>query len=54
MDLPSHPDLEDEEPHREPAPSGNWASVVFFVIMGVLFAFIVVLHLTGVVGPRAH
>ncbi len=50
MELPSDPEPEDAVPHREPAASGSRA----FVIVGVLFAVIVILHLTGVVGPAAQ
>jgi len=49
----SHPGVDDTSPDQE-ATTGSWASKL--VISGVvaLVAVIVILHLTGVVGPGAH
>lgn len=50
--LPAHPDRIDDP---DPTPSErSWAGVVALALMAGLFVLIVVLHLTGVVGPGAH
>jgi len=54
MELPSHPESEDTTPYQKPATTGSRVTVVVFVIIGVLFAVILILHLTGVVGPGAQ
>jgi hypothetical protein len=54
-DPPQYPegDDTDEEPKRKPgAPA--WVSVALIVLAVVAAIAIVVLHLTGVVGPGAH
>jgi hypothetical protein len=49
---PAHPDrLDAAEPH----PDGSrWAGIVVVTLIGALVVLILVLHLTGVVGPGAH
>jgi hypothetical protein len=54
MELPSHPDADDstDAPDRGARPS--WAGRI---VVGAIIAVVVVvllLHLTGVVGPGAH
>jgi hypothetical protein len=49
--LPAHRDAgETDGSHR----AVNWAMVVVFGLIGVLVVVVLVLHLTGVVGPTAH
>lgn len=54
MDLPSHPEADDSGPDREPAPAGSWAGMAILAVVAALIVVIVVLHLTGVVGPGAN
>jgi hypothetical protein len=35
-------------------PTSKWAAVAFAVVVGALLVAIIVLHLSGVVGPGAH
>lgn len=53
MELPSHPDSDDTTPYRQPSRTSR-ATVAVFVVIGVLFAVLVILHLAGVVGPGAQ
>jgi hypothetical protein len=48
-----HPDRTDE-PTPDTEHSADWPAIALVVVLGTLFAAIVVLHLTGVVGPGAH
>ena len=49
---PAHPDRVDAaQPRRE---GSRWVGIVVVALIGVLVVLIVVLHLTGVVGPGAH
>jgi hypothetical protein len=51
IDLPAHPDrAEDPTPVTDGSRLGG---IIVVVLFGALVALIV-LHLTGVVGPRAH
>jgi hypothetical protein len=50
MELPSHPEAD----HGEPAPSSRAGTIVVVVVVAALIAVMVILHLTGVVGPRTH
>jgi hypothetical protein len=54
MELPAHPESDDTTPHKQPAATTSRAAVLVFVIIGVLFALMMILHLTGVVGPGAN
>ena len=54
MDPPSHPESEDTATDRKPATPVGWGSWVVVAIVIALVAVIVILHLTGVVGPGAH
>jgi len=54
MELPSHPDSEEAPSHRKQSRPADRMSVVVFVVIGALLALMVLLHLTGVVGPGAH
>jgi hypothetical protein len=48
MDLPQHPQQDDDQ---ESATSIHWASVVAVGVVFALVAALVILHLTGIVGP---
>lgn len=54
MELPSHPDDDDTVGDQGRPTDRNWASVVIVVVGGVLVALLVILHLTGVVGPGVN
>ena len=50
MELPTHPEHEDDQ---ESATHINWATVLTVTIVFALVATLVILHLTGIVGPAA-
>jgi hypothetical protein len=50
--LPAHPAR--EEVPTSPRRSTDWAAVVVVAVIATLLVGLVVLHLTGVVGPGAH
>ena len=54
MEPPPHPESQDDAPYEPPASPSTWATRVVIAVFVLLFALIVVLHLTGVVGPGAH
>jgi hypothetical protein len=54
MELPSHREAHDTDPDPEPATKINRAALLLFGAIGALLILIVILHLTGVVGPAAH
>ena len=53
MELPSHPDTEDS-----PAAGGGrprlTSGTVVALVLGAVVLVVIVLHLTGVVGPASH
>jgi len=49
---PAHPDRVDAAQHQ--LARGRWAGIVVVALIGALVVLILVLHLTGVVGPSAH
>lgn len=51
MDLPSHPDTDDSADAPVPAQRANWPARVLLGLVVALVALVIVLHLTGVVGP---
>jgi len=54
-DLPAHPDRDGDGPGRTKTTGRpRWGAVAGIVLMMVLVAGLVVLHLTGVLGPGAH
>jgi hypothetical protein len=50
MDLPPHPERNDDQQ----SAAINWIAVAVITIVVALVAFLVILHLTGVVGPAAE
>ena len=50
MELPTHPSQDDD---HAPATGPNWAMVLVLAIVVAAVATLVVLHLTGIVGPAA-
>ena len=52
MELPSHP--ESDRPDASRPVEKNWAGIVVVGVVGALVVVVIVLHLTGVVGPAAH
>jgi hypothetical protein len=53
MDLPSHPDTDDTDA-RPSATGANWPVRVLVGLVVVMLALVIVLHLTGVVGPAGR
>jgi hypothetical protein len=49
MELPTHPERDDQES----ATAINWTTVAVIAIVFALVAALVILHLTGIVGPAA-
>jgi hypothetical protein len=50
MELPAHPQRDDDQ---ESATAISWTAVVVIAIVFALVAVVVILHLTGIVGPAA-
>lgn len=54
MELPSHRESEDTCADQEPAATAGWGGRLVVAVAVALFAVVVILHLTGVVGPGAQ
>ena len=54
MELPPHPESEDTGPDQKPATTVGWGTRIVIAVVIALVAAIVILHLTGVVGPGAN
>lgn len=52
MDLPSHPEADDSA--DAPAGSTSWPGRIIVGAIVALLIVVVLLHLTGLVGPGAH
>jgi hypothetical protein len=52
--LPSHPETNDDDNGAGRGRDVNWPMVAVLALIGVLVVVIVILHLTGVVGPAGH
>ena len=50
MELPAHPEQDDDQ---ESATTINWATALVVTIVLALVAVLVILHLTGILGPAA-
>lgn len=53
MDLPAHPQVDEEGPDPGPTTT-SWGTVIAFAVVGVLVAAVVILHLVGGGSPMAH
>jgi hypothetical protein len=55
-ELPRHPDTGEvgDGPSPEPTPTPGWIGYVIGVVVVVALLVVIVLHLTGVVGPGVH
>ena len=53
MDLPSHPDA-GETDAPAPATTASWRTRIVVGLIGLVVALVIVLHLTGVVGPAGR
>jgi hypothetical protein len=51
MELPAHPQRPDDQ---ESATGANWVAVAVITVVIALVAVLVILHLTGIVGPAAN
>lgn len=54
MDMPSHPETTDEQDPPEDVKKVKWGVVLSVAIPTAIVVVIVLLHLTGVVGPAAN
>lgn len=54
MELPSHPEADDSASGQEPATKVSWTTLLVLGVIAALLILIVILHLTGVVGPAAN
>ena len=50
--MPTHPDRVDDE--AAPRARITWAGLTIAIALGAMLVLIVVLHLTGLVGPGTH
>jgi len=51
MATPSHPDTDDSSPEHPPAAGSGRATRLVVAILAATLALVLLLHLTGVVGP---
>ena len=54
MDLPSHPDIEGDSSESGHGPPRNRALMIALWVLAAVVVIVIVLHLTGIVGPLAH
>lgn len=54
MELPSHPEADDSGADQRPAASVTWVTWLVVAVVVGLLAAMVILHLTGVVGPGTN
>ncbi|MGH9119114.1 MAG: hypothetical protein ACRD0A_14900 [Acidimicrobiales bacterium] len=54
MTPPAHPEDDDAPPGSRPARTLDRTAVAVLVVVAALLALMVILHLSGVVGPGAH
>jgi hypothetical protein len=54
MDLPSHPDADDSIDAPDGGARPNWAGRIVVGAIIALVVLVLLMHLTGVVGPGAH
>ena len=52
--LPAHPDMDDTPDSRQQRTAVNWTTILVIALIGAFVIVILVLHLTGVVGPAEH
>jgi hypothetical protein len=52
MATPSHPDINDSSPEHQPAAGSSRTTRLVVTILAATVAVILLLHLTGVVGPN--
>lgn len=53
MELPSHPEADEPAP-ESPELTTSWGSMLVIGLLAGVVVLILVLHLSGVVGPGAH
>jgi hypothetical protein len=51
VDLPSHPDTDDPRGAPPPRPPSGWTVRIVIAAVAALLTLMVVLHLTGALGP---
>jgi hypothetical protein len=54
MDLPPYPRSDDDDAADLPAPAPRWGPRIAAGALVILVVVIVIVHLSGVVGPAAH
>ena len=51
MELPAHPEPNDDDPDQAPARRPTLGTRIAIAILVALVAVVILLHLTGVMGP---
>jgi hypothetical protein len=54
MDLPPHPEADDPPAGNDEVPAGTRTTRLVVALLGALVAVILILHLTGVMGPAGN
>lgn len=54
MGLPAHPEADETASADDRVTPVNWALVLVLGLVGALVVVILILHLTGIVGPAGH
>ena len=54
MELPSHPETDDSADRPPGSAAATWATRLVIAVIVALVAAMVLLHLTGVVGPGSN
>jgi hypothetical protein len=51
MELPPHPDTTGSAGNQQRPTTTSWSTIVIVAVVAIVLVGMVVLHLTGVVGP---
>lgn len=54
MDPPTHPDTNDPGDRSGPAAAMGWGARIAIGVVVAMVVLVILLHLTGIIGPAAH